>query len=75
MIHIGPMPSTLPPVIVLQMYQGQQIQPELDSKLQYMYTLHEEIVHIWFQQEMLCETLSHLECCTKQLCQEYKAGS
>jgi hypothetical protein len=56
------------------MHQGRPVQPELDSKLQYVYTLREEIVHIRFQQEMLRETIAHLECRSEQLRKEYEAG-
>jgi hypothetical protein len=56
------------------MHQGRPVQPELNSKLQYVYTLHEEIVHIRFQQEMLCETVMHLERRSEQLRKEYETG-
>jgi hypothetical protein len=57
------------------MHQGRPVQPELNPKLQYVYTLREEIVRIRFQQEMLRETVAHLERRSEQLRKEYETGS
>jgi len=62
-------------LITPRFHQGHPIQPLLDSRLQRIHTLQEEILRIGFQQEMLRDTASFLEQCAEQLRREYEAGS